>query len=266
VKHDAPVRIAALLAAIAAAAGTVVAVLLLTRSQHPPGRSVDVPVLMYHLVGPLPKVRTPTSVKLTVQPAVFAAQMEWLARHGFHAVTALQLYDALELGTPLPSRPVVLTFDDGYRDVLANAAPVLRRLHMPATAFVITDRVGGPDPSFLDWRDLKELERDGFAIGSHTVHHLRLPSLSTAQARLELTRSRATLERHLGRSVRWFAYPDGAEDAAVVRLVRQAGYLLAFTTQHGVAQYAREPFLLHRYEIPRSDGVAGFAALLHSAQ
>jgi peptidoglycan/xylan/chitin deacetylase (PgdA/CDA1 family) len=177
-----------------------------------------------------------------------------------------QLFEALERRKPLPSRPVLITFDDGYRDVLDNAAPVLHRLGMPATAFIITDRVGGPDPSFLDWRELRALERDGFTIGSHTVHHVRLPSLSSAQAMLELSQSRATLERHLHKPVRWFAYPDGATSSAVVALVRKAGYLLAFTTQHGVAQYAREPLLLHRYEIPRSDGLAGFAALLHSAQ
>ncbi len=263
-KHDAHVRIVALLAAIAL--GAVVAVLVLTRPHHPPGRSIDVPILMYHRVGRLPAVPTPTSTKLTVQPSVFAAQMEWLARHRFHAISPQQLYDALERRKPLPSRPVLITFDDGYRDVLYNAAPVLRRLGMPAAAFIITDRVDGPDISFLNWRELRSLEQDGFTIGSHTVHHLRLPSISPAQARLEVSQSRGTLERHLGRPVPWFAYPDGATDPAVVQLVHQAGYLLAFTTQRGSTQYAREPFLLHRYEIPRSDGLAGFVALLHSAQ
>lgn len=80
--------------------------------------------------------------------------MEWLAQHGFHAITDRQLLRALDLGTPLPERPVLIAFDDGYADVLSNAAPVLHRLHWPATAFVITDRVGGPDPSFLRWREL----------------------------------------------------------------------------------------------------------------
>jgi peptidoglycan/xylan/chitin deacetylase (PgdA/CDA1 family) len=79
-----------------------------------------------------------------------------------------------------------------------------------------------------------------------------------------LTQSRATLQRHLGTPVDWFAYPDGAENAAVVKLVQKAGYLLAFTTQTGFTQYARAPLLLHRNEIARSDGLAGFAALLNS--
>ncbi len=261
-KHDARVRIVALLVAIAL--GGAAAAYFLTRTSHPPGRSIDVPVLMYHRIGRLPDAPTPTSTKLTVQPRVFAAQMEWLARHGFHAITVAQLYAALERRAPLPSHPVLITFDDGYRDILFNAAPVLHRLGMPAAAFIITDRVGGPDPSFLTWRQLRALERDGFTIGSHTVHHLPLPSLPSAQVLAELTRSRATLQQHLGEPVDWFAYPDGAENAAVVRLVEKAGYRLAFTTQTGFTQYAREPLLLHRDEIPRSDGLAGFAALLNS--
>jgi peptidoglycan/xylan/chitin deacetylase (PgdA/CDA1 family) len=229
-----------------------------------PSRTLNVPILMYHRIGRLPTVSSPFGAGLTVQPKVFAAQMEWLARHRFHAVSEQQLFGALEWGRSLPRRPVLITFDDGYRDVLYHAAPVLVRLHMPATAFVITDRVGGPDPSFLNWPELRDLERDGFAIGSHTVHHLDLTTLSPAQARLELNESRQTLQKRLGVSVDFFAYPAGAEDPAVVQLVRKAGYLLAVTTQPGFAQSAREPFLLHRYEIQRSLGVAGFAALLHS--
>jgi peptidoglycan/xylan/chitin deacetylase (PgdA/CDA1 family) len=99
------------------------------------------------------------------------------------------------------------TFDDGYRDVLWNAVPVLTRLRMPATAYVITGRVSGPDSSFLTWGELRALERHGVAIGSHTVHHLELPLLSDASARRELVESRRALERHLGQPVQWFAYP-----------------------------------------------------------
>ncbi len=229
-----------------------------------PARTLTVPILMYHRIGRLPKVSGPFSAGLTVQPGVFASQMGWLARHGFHAITPAQLFDALERGAALPRRPVLITFDDGYRDVLYQAAPVLHRLGMPATAFVITDRISGPDPSFLSWQDLHTLEQDGFSIGSHTVHHLDLTTLSPAQAWLELSQSRHTLQAHLGTSIDWFAYPAGREDPSVVQLVRKAGYLLAFTTQPGLAQSAQQPFLLRRYEIGRGDGLAGFAALLNS--
>jgi peptidoglycan/xylan/chitin deacetylase (PgdA/CDA1 family) len=230
-----------------------------------PARTLTVPILMYHRVGRLPRFgdRYPG---LTVQPRIFAKQMEWLARHHFHAISEQHLFDALEWGRPvLPSRPVLITFDDGYRDVLWHAEPVLHRLHMPATAFVITDRISGHDPSFLSWNNLRDLERHGFSIGSHTVHHFNLTTLSRAAVWLELTESRQTLQEHLGVPVDWFSYPVGAEDPAIVRLVRRAGYLLAVTEQPGFIQSAREPFLLHRDEISRNDGLAGFTALLRGA-
>ena len=116
--------------------------------------------------------------------------MEWLKQTGYHAVSAQQVFDGLELGAPLPAKPVMITFDDGYRDVLVKALPTLIRLHMPATAFVITDRISGPDPSFLTWSELRRLEQSGVAIGSHTVTHANLTSLSDAQALGELRDSR----------------------------------------------------------------------------
>jgi peptidoglycan/xylan/chitin deacetylase (PgdA/CDA1 family) len=262
-EHHLRVRIAAVLAAFAWAA--------VSPGAAPPGRlprplphrMLNVPILLYHRVGALPTGPDPYP-RLTVRPRVFDAQMEWLARHRFHAISSQELFNALEWGAPLPRRPVLITFDDGYADVLWHAEPILHRLHMPATLFVITDRVGGRDPSFLHWPELRDLERDGFAIGSHTVNHLDLATLPPPQARTELTRSRETLQRRLGAPIDWFAYPAGDTDPAVARLVRRAGYLLAFTTRPGPNQSAREPFLLHRDEIHRGEGVAALAALLHS--
>src|SRR5712692_2682768 len=186
---------------------------------------------------------------LTVAPASFAAQMQWLHRHRFHAITQQELFAALEHGASLPLRPVMITFDDGYRDVLWNAAPVLARLHMPATACVITGRISGHDSSFLTWPELRTLEAHGIQIGSHTVHHSDLTRLSNSAALHELEDSRQILERHLHHPVQWFAYPIGAEDARIRPLVREAGYVLAVTEHPGVEQAANHPFELHRYEI-----------------
>lgn len=252
---------AAVAAAAAVAAGS-----HLRLPDRLPARTLWVPILMYHRVGGVPAHAAGPFIRgLTVAPRVFAVEMEWLARNGFHVISQVQLLEALEWGAKLPPKPVMITFDDGYRDVLYNAAPILRRLHMPATAYVITARVGGPDPSFLDWGELRTLERDGFTIGSHTEHHLDLTALAPAQAWRELAGSRAILERRLGRPVLWLAYPGGREDAQVVALTRRAGYLLAVTTQPGDVQSARQPLLLHRDEILGNLRVASFAALLHSA-
>ena len=217
---------------------------------------------MYHRIDVVRSTLAAITRRLTVDPRRFAAQMRWLRLHGFHAVTQLQLYRALEEGGTLPPRPVLVTFDDGYRDVLRNAAPVLARLRMPATAYVITDRISSRDSSFLTWQELRVLERDGIAIGSHTVHHLELTKLSDREALLELRGSRALLERRLGHPVQWLSYPEGAYDARVVRLARRAGYVLAVTTRPGTLQDARAPLELRRFEVLDSTGVAGVAALV----
>jgi peptidoglycan/xylan/chitin deacetylase (PgdA/CDA1 family) len=228
----------------------------------PPHRVLSVPILMYHRVGVLQQGEPAITRALTVTPAAFDAEMTWLHRAGFHAITPSQLYLALERGGRLPRKPVLITFDDGYRDVLWNASPQLERLHMPATDFVITGRIDDGDPSFLTWPELQLLEQRGFTIGSHTVHHLELTLLAPREALVELVASRAALERHLGRPVRWFAYPAGRFDARVVALVRKAGYLLAFTTLSGTMQRWNEPLVVRRDEILDTTGVAGLEALL----
>jgi peptidoglycan/xylan/chitin deacetylase (PgdA/CDA1 family) len=225
-------------------------------------RSVTLPILMYHRIDLLTPSLPAITRRLTVDPRDFAAQMEWLHAHGWHAVTQLQAFDALERGASLPPRPIMITFDDGYRDVWGKASAVLARLHMPATAYIITDRISGPDPSFLTWGDLRLLERRGITIGSHTVTHTELTLLDDSQALTELRDSRATLEQHLGHPVQWFAYPAGREDARVRQLVGEAGYVLAVTTQPGAVQRADDPFELRRYEVLDSTGVAGLAAIL----
>jgi peptidoglycan/xylan/chitin deacetylase (PgdA/CDA1 family) len=202
--------------------------------------------------------------RLTVSPAQFADEMEWLHEAGYHAISLARLFAALEYHARLPSRPVVITFDDGYRDVLWNAAPLLHRLHMRAADFVITDRVGGGDASFLDWPELARLEALGFTIGSHTVHHLPLTTLSNRQAYRELRDSRRDLEVHLHEPVWSISYPLGLADGRIAQLAARAGYLLGVTEHPGVAQ--RAPLLLHRFEILPTTGLAGVRALVESTR
>jgi peptidoglycan/xylan/chitin deacetylase (PgdA/CDA1 family) len=223
-------------------------------------RALTVPILTYHRVDllrpPLPELTR----KLTVDPGDFAAQMRWLKSHGFHTLTQTELFMALVWGKRLPSKPVLITFDDGYRDVFLNAAPVLKRLGLKATAYVITGRIGGPDVSFLNWKQLRELESAGIEAGSHTISHAQLTSLSDAEAIRQLVGSRKALEYALGHPVQWFSYPYGAVDARAVRLVRKAGYVLAVTTHSGAVQTS--PLELRRNRVLDTTGVAGLARML----
>jgi peptidoglycan/xylan/chitin deacetylase (PgdA/CDA1 family) len=230
-----------------------------------PARTLSVPILMYHRIDKLRSTLPAITRALTVDPGDFAAQMRWLASHDFHTITQEQLFGALEHGKRLPPKPIVITFDDGYRDVLSNAAPVMHRLGMRGTAYVITSRISGTDVSFFSWLQLNALEQNGIEVGSHTVDHAELPRLSDPAALQELIQSRHALELHLHHPVQWFSYPAGRFDARTEALVRQAGYVLAVTTQPGSRQDARAPLALHRYEVLDTTGVSGLASILGSS-
>src|SRR5919108_5491893 len=88
------------------------------------------------------------------------------SQQGYHAITQREVFDALVCGRPLGPKPIMITFDDGYRDKLYKTSPVLARLGMRATAYVIAGRTSNGDPSFLTWGMLRALERRGVEIGS----------------------------------------------------------------------------------------------------
>jgi peptidoglycan/xylan/chitin deacetylase (PgdA/CDA1 family) len=230
---------------------------------RPPPLTVHLPILMYHRIDRITPGMPWITRALTVSPGVFRAQMAWITSHGYHTVTQMQVWNALMHRRRLPARPVMLTFDDAYRDVVTYAGPIIRRNHAHATAYVITDRLShGRVTPWMTWGQLRVLERDGFDIGSHTVSHVDLVAVSPAQARLQLRASRFALERFLHLPVQWLAYPFGKVDPAVEELARKAGYVLAVTTQSGTVQRADQALLLDRREITNTTGVAGLARVL----
>jgi peptidoglycan/xylan/chitin deacetylase (PgdA/CDA1 family) len=234
----------------------------LTLPSRLPDRKLVVPILMYHRINVVTPSTPAVSRRLTVSPAGFARQMAWLKQRGFHTVTQAELFAALMCGRRLAPKPIMITFDDGYQDVFFKASLVLSRLGMRATAYVISGRISAGDPSFLTWPLLHALERRGIEIGSHTVAHRDLTTLSDRELLTDLVRSRRALERKLGHRVPWLAYPFGAYDERVARFARRAGYLLAVTTRSGVLQPARAPLELRRLRVLDSTGVRGLAAML----
>ena len=218
-------------------------------------RTARVPILMYHRIGTV-------GAGLMVDRRTFSEQMRWLHQNGYRTLTQRELYDALALGKPLPPKPVLITFDDGYDDVLRFALPVLERLRMRATAYVITGRSTDWRSPFLSWFELRELDRRGIEVASHTVSHRDLRTLSDRQLAHELVASRQALEHRLGHPVRWLAYPFGGHDSRVVAAARRAGYLLAVTTVGGIEQDGARPLELRRLSITGTTGARGLASML----
>ena len=233
------------------------------RFPHPlPTRQRAVPILMYHRIDYV-EPTTPAATKaLTVSPEDFRHQMAWLKRHGYHTITQRSLFNALMCGSHLRRKPIVITFDDGYRDVYRYAAPVIERFGMHAISYLITERISGEDHSFLSWQQVRRFEDRGVEIGSHTVSHAALTSLSDAAALDELVKSRKKLERKLDHRVPWLAYPYGNYDGRIEALARKAGYKLAVTTEWGTLQSASRPFALKRLRVLDSTGVSGLAGML----
>jgi len=218
-----------------------------------------VPILMYHYVRPLPGNDDPLGQRLSVSPEMFAAQMDWLAQHGYTPITLADLAAIRSGEMPAPARPIVLTFDDGYRDFYENAWPILRGHRFRATVFVITGSVGRP--AYLTWGMIRELDRSGLIeIGGHTVHHTDLTQIADPTAEIE--DCARELQRELGHPVRSFAYPAGKFDARVEAATRAADFTLAVTTRPGWATPDDDPLALPRVRVSGDETLDQFAAKL----
>jgi peptidoglycan/xylan/chitin deacetylase (PgdA/CDA1 family) len=226
---------------------------------------VTVPILMYHEIAS----ERETTSRLAVDPGMFAAQMEHLHAGGFTALTASGLAAALAGGIPLPERPVVITFDDGFADFYAHALPVLRSCGFAATVFVTTGWIqdAGPDEisrrpgQMLSWSQILEAAGAGIEIGAHSHRHPQLDQLAAGRLRDELRFSKALLEDRLGHPVSGLAYPFGYSNARVRREVREAGHEYACAVGNGIAGSTADLFALPRLTIRRSTGLGAFGRI-----
>lgn len=216
-----------------------------------------VPVLMYHVIQ-RPFADSPYP-GLYVPRAEFAAQMRWLDRHGYEAVTLQRVYDAWHGDAILPRRPVVLSFDDGYRSHYTNALPILRSHGWPGVLNLDLSNLApswGVRPSMVE-----ELVASGWEIDAHSLTHPDLTSLAGSALRHEVRGSRHEIRLRFGVAANFFCYPAGRYDSEVVQVVSAAGFLGATTTEFGLAAGA-EPFTLDRVRIDGGDGAGGLAAKL----
>jgi peptidoglycan/xylan/chitin deacetylase (PgdA/CDA1 family) len=219
-----------------------------------------VPILMYHVIAKAP-AGAPYP-QLYVGEADFASQMRWLDRHGYRAVTQRDVWNHWHRGAALPRKPIVISFDDGYRSVAEAALPHLRSRAWPGVLNLTVKnlRVAGGLSEF----DVRRLLSSGWELASHTLTHPDLTGLHNAALTRELKKSREVLQRRFGVPVDFFCYPAGRYDSRVIRAVRRAGYLGATTTVEGLAR-PDEPYELRRIRVSGSDGVAGLARALGSA-
>ena len=216
-----------------------------------------VPVLMYHSIS------SKYDPSFCVPAKQFEREMRYLREHNYHSVSPAELRAALDGEAPLPENPVLITFDDGFGDNYKTAWPILEKYGFRATFFIVTGEVG--DYS-IDWPQLQELIDAGNTIGSHTVHHCDLTTLSEAGQRRELFDSKATLEKHLSAPVSAFCIPYGRYNKTTLRLLREAGYDISFTTNPGRVCTGDDIYTLHRLHMVGGTNLSRFAQKVGGGQ
>ena len=212
-------------------------------------------ILMYHGIADVTEDPNP----LCVSPARFAEQLTWLQRSGLRGVSVATLTQAMRAGRA--GGLVGITFDDGYTSVLDTALPVLDRHGFGATAFIISDRIGGtnewdegPVWPLLDVGGVRELAAAGVEIGSHSATHPHLAGVAARRQAAEVTASRGRLEDLLSAPVPGFAYPYGSMDEAARYAVGAAGYEYACAVE--TPRSSLGPLALPRMYVGQRDSAA----------
>ncbi len=228
------------------------------------------PILMYHRVAPTGSTAT---ARYRVTPEAFEAQLRYLRDAGFYSITLEDWRIAMATKTPLPGRAVLITFDDGYLDFFTYAWPLLKHYSFLATVFLAADEIGGTNhwDSFygeevplLGWQGICQLQDEGVEFGSHSASHRPLTGLSLSEVVREGARSRALLQRKLGKSLQAFAYPYGDTDRVVQHLIGACGYVFGLSCRSGLSSFQESLLALPRIEVCGFDSLQEFVAKLSS--
>lgn len=222
-----------------------------------------VPILMYHSISDNLFGKSHPYFQINTSVETFAHQMRWLRSHGYRTVDLPELIEKFERGENLPNA-VVITFDDGYRDFLGGALPVLKQCGFSATIFLATDRIRSTPAcldgaEYLTWSDVRELHAQGIQFGSHTVTHPDMRSLGPNQIEYELGYSKEMIEQKLGAAVTSFAYPFAfpEEDLDFTRflldVLQNQGFQNGVTTILGRASRKSNPYFLPRLPVNNWD-------------
>jgi peptidoglycan/xylan/chitin deacetylase (PgdA/CDA1 family) len=225
--------------------------------------TTPVPLLMYHVIAP-PPVGAPFP-GLYVPAGEFAAQMAALKAAGWHAVTLDQLEAYWTKGVPLgPGKPIVLTFDNGYRSQYVNALPVLQRLHWVADENI---QLTGLPPSQGGLTDaqVKGLVAAGWELDTQGISHADLVALDASQLHDQVVTARRMIQHRYGVPVNWFCYPSGHYNATVIAAVKSAGYIGSTTVIPGWASPGSDPFRLPRLRVLGGTSPSSLLAQIASA-
>ncbi|WP_425058564.1 hypothetical protein SCACP_32210 [Sporomusa carbonis] len=221
-----------------------------------------IPILMYHRIATVPGERN------SLPAEKFKEQLDYLKEHGYNTITLNDLYNYYVKEAPLPSRPVILTFDDGYEDNFSTALPMLRERNMKATVFPIANWVGRENKwenfnqkvtQTMDWDKLREWKAAGMEIGSHTLNHPFLTQCDENRLEQEIMTSKMILQEKLGDKIDFLCYPYGFFDDKTIAVTKKSGYKGALAIFDNVPLWHQDMFALPRIPISSKQPLWEFA-------
>jgi peptidoglycan/xylan/chitin deacetylase (PgdA/CDA1 family) len=232
-----------------------------TEGRIPVGRAkISVPILMYHYIQNVPRYADRLTFNLSVAPSDFSKQMDWLDVHSYHPITFDDLRAYFGGQRALPSKPVVITFDDGYRDLYTTAYPILKLHKFKAVAYIVSSFVGRS--RYVTGPMLLEMDHYGIQIGSHTVDHGNLARMSLPSINYEIKASKQWLEALVGHPVVDFCYPSGQFNALVVSALGSAGYSTATTEAYSTFHMWADRYAWPRVRVGGGESLADFIRYL----
>jgi peptidoglycan/xylan/chitin deacetylase (PgdA/CDA1 family) len=209
----------------------------------------DIPVLMYHNVSPAAEGNT-----ANVTPERFKQQMSFIKSNNYKVITPLEYSQILKEGKSKSAKNLVmLTFDDGYENNYTYAYPVLKENGFTAVIFVVVNKIG--QEGYLTIDEIKEMQKSGIVIASHTLNEKYVPSLKKVRLTEELCGSKEKLQQLTGKPVEFFAYCSGGYTIQAQKILKDAGYLLAFTTNRGFDKSLAndDPYAIRRIKVTDKD-------------
>jgi peptidoglycan/xylan/chitin deacetylase (PgdA/CDA1 family) len=219
---------------------------------------------MYHYIEPWPADADELRQGLTVKPEDFAAQMQYLHDQGYVTVSLYDLIYALTLGWPLPAKAVVLTFDDGYRDLMQYVAPVMQPYGYTGTVFVVTQLMDEGYEAYLTWPQAEALYAQGWKIEPHTKTHNQLAGRDRDFQLYQMLGSVQTVQAHIGVMPRFFNYPSGKYDDLTLQLDKEIGLWGGVTVEYGVTHSLASIYTVGRVRVDGRGNLQSFAGSLGS--
>ena len=226
-------------------------------------REARVPILMYHHISVPPPDADDVRRDLSVTPQDFEDQLRYLKKAGYHSITLSDLIYYLATGKRLPRKPIILTFDDGYRDNYTHAYPLLKKYGFVGTFFLITAPIDQENEEYLSWDQVKEMSAGGMEFEPHTYTHPDLSGQPVDYIVWQIMASKEAIEERTGKMARFFSYPSGRYDQQVVDILLSAHFWGAVTINQGDWQSSQQPFELKRIRIRGSDTLDDFVMKLH---